>query len=58
MTNSTRRTLYAALTVSSLAFAAFIFMNGKRKPTLPELRERSGVLADAPDWPKTKSLMP
>ena len=42
MKPTTRRTLYAVLTVFSLVFAAFIFFNGKNKSTLPELKDRSG----------------
>lgn len=55
MTHITRRILYAALTVCSLAFAAFIFLNGTSKSTLPELRERTGALADDPAWPIVKA---
>ncbi len=36
------------------AFAAFIFFNGKNKSTLPEFKERTGVLAKAPEWPETQ----
>lgn len=51
----TRRTLYAALTVFSLVFAAFIFFNGKNKSTFPELKDRSGVLAQDPEWAAVKA---
>jgi len=49
-----RKALYGALIVVCSAFAAFIFINGKNKTTLPELKERSGVLAKAPEWAETK----
>ncbi len=49
-----RKALYGALIVVCAAFAAFIFMNGKNKSTLPELKERTGALAKAPEWAETK----
>lgn len=55
MKPTTRRTLYAALTVFSLVFAAFIFFNGKNKSTFPELKDRSGVLAQDPEWAMVKA---
>lgn len=55
MKPTTRRTLYAALTVFSLVFAAFIFFNGKNKSTFPELKDRSGVLAQDPEWAIVKA---
>jgi tetratricopeptide (TPR) repeat protein len=55
MKPTTRRTLYAVLTVFSLVFAAFIFFNGKNKSTLPELKDRSGVLAQDPEWATVKA---
>ncbi len=55
MKPTTRRTLYALLTVFSLVFAAFIFFNGKNKPAFPELKDRTGVLAKDPEWPAVKT---
>ncbi|MFN0037603.1 MAG: tetratricopeptide repeat protein [Saprospiraceae bacterium] len=55
MKPSTRRTLYAALTVFSLVFAAFIFFNGKDKTEFPTLKDRTGVLAQDPEWPTVKA---
>lgn len=51
----TRRTLYVMLTVFSLVFAAFIVMNGKDKSAFPELKERTGVLANDPEWATVKA---
>ena len=47
--------LYTALTLFSLTFAAYIFLNSKSHSTVPELRERTGVLANDPEWPATKA---
>lgn len=54
MQPSVRNTLYGALVLICAAFAAFIFFNGKNKSTLPEFKERTGVLAKAPEWPETQ----
>ncbi len=54
MQNSVRTTLYGALIVVCAAFAGFIFFNGKNKSDLPEFKERTGVLAKAPEWPETQ----
>ncbi|MEO6759473.1 MAG: tetratricopeptide repeat protein [Saprospiraceae bacterium] len=54
MQPSVRNTLYGALVVVCAAFAGFIFLNGKNKSTLPEFKERTGVLAKAPEWPETQ----
>ena len=45
-----RRSLHALLTVFSLVFAAFIFVNGKDKSAFPELKNRTGALANDPEW--------
>ncbi len=50
-----RRSLYALLTVFSLVFAAFIFVNGKDKSAFPELKDRTGILANDPEWPTVKA---
>jgi len=50
MKSNVRKLLYAALAISCLGFAAFIFINGKEKAALPTLKERQGPLATAPDW--------
>ncbi len=55
MKPSTRRSLYVLLTVFSLVFAAFIFVNGKDKSAFPELKDRTGVLAQDPEWPTVKA---
>jgi len=55
MKPTTRRILYAMLTVFSLVFAAFIFFNGKDKSDFPELKDRSGALAQDPEWPTVKA---
>lgn len=47
--------LYGALVAFCTIFAAFIFFNGKSKTTLPELRERKGILAAAPEWAATQA---
>ena len=54
MQSPVRNTLYGALVVVCAAFAAFIFINGKNKSTLPEFKDRTGVLANAPEWAETK----
>lgn len=55
MKPTTYRLLYGILTAFCLVFAAFIFFNGKDKPVFPELKERSGVLAQDPEWPIVKA---
>ncbi len=55
MKPTTRRILYASLTVFSLLFAVFIFFNGKSKPNFPELKERKGILAEDPEWKVVKT---
>jgi len=55
MKPTTRRTLYAVLTMFSLVFAAFIFFNGKDKSDFPELKDRAGILAQDPEWPAVKA---
>jgi len=50
-----RNALYGALILCCAAFAAFIFLNGKGKSTLPELKERQGALAEAPEWATTQA---
>ena len=51
----TRRTLYVMLTVFSLVFAAFIVMKGKDKSEFPVLKERTGLLANDPEWVTVKA---
>ncbi|MBL7825369.1 MAG: tetratricopeptide repeat protein [Saprospiraceae bacterium] len=46
--------LYPALVVFCLTFAAFIFLNGKSKVGIPELKQRAGALANAPEWAETQ----
>lgn len=53
----TRKVLYTILVVSCAVFAGFIFMNGKTKSTYPQLKERTGVLAQDPEWPKVKQTV-
>lgn len=55
MNPSLRKILYTTLTLFSLAFAAYIFLNGKTHAIAPELKERQGVLANDPAWPATKA---
>ncbi len=55
MKPTTRRTLYAMLTVFSLFFAAFVFINGKSKTEFPSLKDRTGILAQDPEWPGVKA---
>lgn len=51
----TRRILYATLSFCCLLFAAFIFINGKGKTTIPALKERSESLAQSQEWPTVKA---
>ncbi len=55
MNSSVRKFLYAALVIACSAFAGFIFLNGKSKIIFPELKERQGALAQAPEWPATQA---
>lgn len=57
MKSSLRNTLYGTLVLFCVGFAAFIFINGKSKSPLPELRARTGVLADAPEWATTQATV-
>jgi tetratricopeptide (TPR) repeat protein len=50
----TRKIFYTILVISCTAFAGFIFMNGKSKTEFPALKERTGVLAQDPEWPTTQ----
>lgn len=49
-----RKWLYPALVVFCTAFAAVIFLNGSSKTTYPTLKQRSGALAQAPEWAETQ----
>jgi len=55
MKPSLRKYLYGALIVFCTVFTAFIFINGSKKNTLPELRPRQGALANAPEWATTQA---
>lgn len=57
MKPSYRKYLYGALVVFCAVFTAFIFVNGSKKSTLPELKPRQGALANAPEWPKTQATV-
>ncbi|MCC6280849.1 MAG: tetratricopeptide repeat protein [Saprospiraceae bacterium] len=52
-----RNILYGALVVFCTVFTAFIFINGSKKTTLPELRPRQGALANAPEWTTTQATV-
>ncbi len=52
-----RKSLYFALIAFSLVFAGFIFYKGKDKIVIPELKERKGELANAPDWETTQQTV-
>lgn len=52
-----RNILYGALVVFCTVFTAFIFINGSKKTTLPELRPRQGALANAPEWATTQATV-
>lgn len=54
MKPSLRKFLYSTLLVFCTVFTAFIFINGSKKTTLPELRPRQGALANAPEWAGTQ----
>lgn len=54
-TTSTRNILYSVLILFCTAFVAVIFVNGTSKTTIPELKERKGALAQAPEWVETQA---
>jgi tetratricopeptide (TPR) repeat protein len=54
MKPSIRRLSYGVLVLFCVVFAAFILVKGKDKSIFPELRERTGALAAASEWPTTK----
>lgn len=50
-----KNSLYIVLVLFCTVFAGFIFFNGKSKPAaLPQLKERKGELANAPEWELTQ----
>lgn len=55
MKPSLRKFLYGSLVVFCTVFTAFIFINGSKKTTLPELKPRQGALANAPEWATTQA---
>ncbi len=55
MKSPVRRLLYGILVSTCLVFAAFIVVKGKDKTQLPEIKERTGALAAAAEWPTTKA---
>ena len=55
MKPSSRKILYGALVLFCTVFTAFIFINGSKKATLPELKPRQGALANAPEWAVTQA---
>lgn len=55
MKPSFRKFLYGTLIVFCAVFTAFIFFNGSKKTTLPELKPRQGALANAPEWATTQA---
>lgn len=57
MKPSYRKYLYGALVIFCAVFTAFIFINGSRKTTLPELKPRQGALANAPEWATTQATV-
>ena len=57
MNPSHRKFLYGALVIFCTVFTAFIFLNGSKKTTLPELKARQGALANAPEWATTQATV-
>ncbi len=55
MKPSLRKFFYGTLVLFCTVFTAFIFINGSKKTTLPELKPRQGVLANAPEWATTQA---
>jgi tetratricopeptide (TPR) repeat protein len=54
-TNSNSKLLYTALVIFCATFAGLIFLNGKSKTAIPVLKERTGALANAPEWIETQA---
>lgn len=54
MQSQTRKILYGALVLLCVTFSAFILAKGKDKVAYPVLKERTGALANDPEWLKTK----
>lgn len=55
MQPTVRKFLYSLLIAGCAGFALFIFFNGKNKTELPQLKERKGALATAPEWVTTQA---